>query len=61
MDGNKNENMNKTKNLGTPKTICELKELIKNYPDETTFGFRNQPMQSLFEITDNGERFILFQ
>ena len=29
MDGNKNENMNKTKNLGTPKTICELKELIK--------------------------------
>jgi len=49
MDGNKKENMNKTKNLGTPKTVGELKELIKNYPDETTFGFRNQPMQSLFD------------
>jgi hypothetical protein len=61
MDGNKKENMNKTKNLGTPKTVGELKELIKNIPGTTLFGFRNQPMQSLFEITDNGERFILFQ
>lgn len=38
------------KKLGLPKTIGELKELIKDYPPETGFGFQNQPMQELWEV-----------
>lgn len=36
--------------LGIAKTIGELREIIKNYPDNTPFGFRNQPMQELQEL-----------
>ena len=48
--------------LGEAKTIGELRELVKNYPDETSFGFRNQPMQSLREIVykDDNILFVVF-
>ncbi len=36
--------------LGTPTTVGELKALLANYSDDTSFGFRNQPIQSLHEI-----------
>lgn len=49
------------KELGEAKTIGELKELIKNYPDETSFGFRNQPMQSLHEVKSDETVFVVFQ
>ena len=49
------------KQLGTPITIGELKELIKDYPDDTSFGFRNQPIQKLHEISYSGSKFVAFQ
>ena len=49
----------KLKIIGEPKTIGELRKFIEKYPDETSFGFRNQPMQELREI-NNGE-FIVFE
>lgn len=36
--------------LGEPTTIGELKKMIESYPDEMSFGFRNQPMQELIYI-----------
>lgn len=48
-------------NLGTATTIGELRELIKNYPDETSFGFRNQAMQELHEVKYPDETFVVFQ
>ena len=51
----------KTKKLGTPKTIKELKEMIKGISDESSFGFRNQPRQSLYISTDKNETVIFFQ
>lgn len=49
------------KMIGTPKTIGELKKLIENYPDETSFGFLNQPMQDLFERKFGDQVFVCFQ
>lgn len=49
------------KELGQAKTIGELKELIKSYPDETSFGFRNQPMQTLYEVIHDKDVFVVFQ
>jgi hypothetical protein len=53
---------NKMIHLGMPDTIGKLKDLIKNYPDNTSFGFRNQPMQNLFEVkyNDEDEIFVVF-
>jgi hypothetical protein len=48
------------KKLGLPKTIGELRELIKDYPDETEFGFFNQPMQELWERVDEDEKAVVF-
>lgn len=53
--------MQKIKELGTPTTIVELKEIINKYPNTTSFGFRNQPIQSLFEVKIDNEVFICFQ
>lgn len=47
------------KKLGKPKTIGELKKLIEKIPDDTSFGFRNQPMQELF-IYENGKKIYVF-
>jgi hypothetical protein len=48
--------------IGTAITIGELRKLIKEYPDDTPFGFRNQPMQSLFSVIHEGHKeSIVFQ
>jgi predicted translin family RNA/ssDNA-binding protein len=49
------------KKIGKAKTIGELKELIKNYPDNTLFGFRNQPIQELYECKYDEFNALLFQ
>ena len=49
------------KKLGTPRTIGELKEIINNYPNSTSFGFRNQPIQDLYILTIDDEDYIFFQ
>ena len=51
----------KVVDLGVAKTVGELKKLIENYPDETQFAFRNQPMQHLFEIQDDNFKCLAFQ
>ena len=54
-----------TKCLGTAVTIGELKALIEKYDDATPFGFRNQPLQSLFEVNysdgSEHETHVVFQ
>lgn len=51
------------KPLGTPTTIGELKLLINGYDDDVSFGFRNQPLQTLYELELDaiGEVAIVFQ
>jgi len=49
------------RSLGIATTIGELKKLIKNYPDDTSFGFRNQPMQKLYEVKYGDDVFVTFQ
>ena len=36
------------KKIGTPKTVGELKELLSGLDDSDSFGFINQPIQSLY-------------
>ena len=49
------------RSLGQPETIGELRELIKDYPDWISFGFRNQPMQTLCEVAYTNITFVCFQ
>lgn len=54
--------MSRMKEIGRPTTLGELREMTKDYPDEVGFGFRNQPMQSLFEVKYQGEAiYVVFQ
>jgi len=55
------ESNSQIRSLGIATTIGELKELIKNYPDDTSFGFRNQPMQKLYEVKYDDIVFVTFQ
>ena len=55
------ESNSQIRSLGIATTIGELKELIKNYPDDTSFGFRNQPMQKLYEVKYDDDVFVTFQ
>ena len=50
----------KFRTLGKAVTVGELKKLLDSYPDETSFGFRNQPLQELYEVVMNGETFVVF-
>ena len=52
---------NFTRSLGIATTIGELKKLIENYPDETSFGFKNQPVQELYEVKSPDVMFVVFQ
>jgi len=52
--------MSNFKKIGTPATIGELREAIKNFPPETSFGFRNQPMQELNEVELENQKFVVF-
>ncbi len=52
----------KVSRIGIAITIGELRKLIENYSDETSFGFRNQPLQTLFSVTHEGEKeSVVFQ
>ena len=55
------ESNSQIRSLGIATTIGELKELIKNYPDDTSFRFRNQPMQKLYEVKYDDIVFVTFQ
>ncbi|MCW3784907.1 hypothetical protein [Plebeiibacterium sediminum] len=58
----KEANHCKIKHLGICTTIGELRTAIADYPAETSFGFRNQPMQHLHEVSYNdGKTFVVFQ
>lgn len=46
------------KELGTPVTTGELIEILSKYPKNTSFGFRNQPLQTLYEVDS---MFVVFQ
>jgi len=47
-------------NLGTPKTVGELRKLLKKYDDNVTFKFKDQENQTLQEITSDENTFIVF-
>lgn len=49
------------RSLGIVDTIGSLKEKINKYPNETSFGFRNQPMQELHEVIYDDQTFVVFQ
>lgn len=53
--------MSKIKELGSPNTVGQLKEVLSNYPNATSFGFINQPMQELVEVNSDNESFVVFQ
>lgn len=52
--------MSNTNRVGTPNTVGRLKDMISKYPNSTSFGFRNQPIQTLFEVTHGLETFVVF-
>ncbi|HMR88500.1 MAG TPA: hypothetical protein PKD51_10115 [Saprospiraceae bacterium] len=39
--------------LGIPTTVGQLRAMISSYPDDMTFGFRNQPRQMLETLDGN--------
>jgi len=43
-----------------PRTIGELKSFIAEYPDNTPFGFINQPVQELIETKYESITFVSF-
>lgn len=47
--------------IGRPLTVGALSKLLKRYRPGTSFGFRNQPMQSLYEIKYSDKIFVVFQ
>lgn len=47
--------------LGEAITVGELKKLLNKYDDKTSFGFRNQPMQQLYELKYGENIFVVFQ
>ena len=47
--------------IGIPTTIGELKRMIADFPDETSFGFRNQPMQVLKQKNTDEGTFVFFE
>lgn len=47
--------------IGQPVTVGELRKMLNDYPDDCSFGFRNQPMQELVESVYNNEKFVSFQ
>lgn len=52
--------------LGTFATVGELKRALEPFEDDVSFGFRNQPMQSLYRIiypapTVGHKEFVVFQ
>ena len=47
--------------IGVPETLGQLREMIKDYPDDISFGFFQQPMQELIEYkTSTDVTFVVF-
>ena len=54
--------MSEVTKLGTPTSIQELQDLIKQFSGETSFGFRNQPIQTLYKVKyGDGVECVVFQ
>ena len=49
------------RSLGEATTVGELKQLLEGYSDDTSFGFRNQAMQGLYEVRYPDVVFVCFQ
>lgn len=47
--------------LGIPQTVGELRKLLEQYPDDASFGFRNQPLQILYYLEYPGLKCVCFQ
>lgn len=47
--------------LGKPNTTGALRKILKQYKSKTSFGFRNQPMQGLYEVRYPDAVFVVFQ
>lgn len=47
--------------LGKATTVVELRKLLEGYSNDTSFGFRNQPLQVLHEVNNSNNIFICFQ
>lgn len=47
--------------LGEAHTVGEFRKMLEGYSDDSKFGFRNQPMQSLFEVRYGESTYLLFQ
>lgn len=48
-------------NIGSPCTVGRLKQILKHFPDDLDFGFRNQPMQQLVFISRDGYNCLVFE
>ncbi len=52
----------KSKRLGKPTTKDQLLKMLRGYPGDTDFGFRNQPRQTLYALEyPDGYSAIVFQ
>jgi hypothetical protein len=49
------------RSLGEATTVGELRQLLEGYSDDISFGFRNQPMQALYEVRHPDVVFVCFQ
>ena len=52
--------MNPIRKTAIPRTIGELKAFIQDYPDNTPFGFINQPVQEIIETRYDSVTFVSF-
>ncbi len=55
------EVVDRCRKIGTANTVGELKKPLEPYDNDTDFGFRNQPIQSLFEINLADFKAVVFQ
>jgi hypothetical protein len=49
------------RSLGRAYSIGQLRKLIEPYSNGMSFGFRNQPMQTLYEVEYTNVTFVCFQ
>lgn len=49
------------RSIGKATTVGELRKLLEGFSDDTSFGFRNQPLQVLHEVNNSNNIFICFQ
>jgi hypothetical protein len=47
--------------IGIATTVGQLREMLKDCPDDMGFGFLNQPMQELYKFDSGGITAVVFQ